>query len=57
MAGMGWKPSLALEPLAHHDADLARLKEQATMSPQERLDAGLAWIDFSRDLLGAANSG
>jgi len=57
MAVMGWKPKLSLEPVAEHDADTARLIEQQGMSPQERLDSGLAWIEFSRDVLGAANRG
>lgn len=57
MGAMGWRPRLSLEPAAQHDTDLARLKEQREMSEQERLDSGLAWIEFSRDLLGAANHG
>jgi transcriptional regulator with XRE-family HTH domain len=57
MATMGWKPTLELKPLAEPDADLARLREQQEMSVQERLDSGLAWIEFSRDLLGTASRG
>ena len=54
MAALGLIPDLSLAPIASHDADLARLAEQRRLMPQERLDDGLAWIEFSRDLLGTA---
>ncbi|HSI80874.1 MAG TPA: helix-turn-helix transcriptional regulator [Solirubrobacterales bacterium] len=57
LAGLGWRPVIELEPIAAHDAEPRRLYEQAGADPAARLEGGLNWIDFGRELLGAARDG
>jgi transcriptional regulator with XRE-family HTH domain len=54
LAGLGWQPVISLERLAEHDADPERLAADAEADPAERLERGLEWIDFTRELIGAA---
>lgn len=52
LAGLGWRPVLELEPIAVHDAEPRRLREQAGIDLGIRLEGGLNWIETANELLG-----
>ena len=56
LAGLGWKPTIGLEPIGDHEAEPRRLIEAARLTPQERLEDGLAWADFVRQLDAAGKA-
>lgn len=55
LAGLGWRPVIALEPLAQSDAELRRLYENQDLDPGERLERGLHWAELTRELAGSAS--
>jgi transcriptional regulator with XRE-family HTH domain len=50
MLALGYAPALELRPVAVHDAEPARLLEQARKSPQERFEEGVNWMRFLRSV-------
>jgi transcriptional regulator with XRE-family HTH domain len=57
LAGLGWLPVIALEPIAEHDAESYRVARDEDADPAERLERGLEWIDLTAELAGAASDG
>jgi transcriptional regulator with XRE-family HTH domain len=54
LAGLGWRPTVALEPLAEHDDEPRRLHEAAGDAPATRLERGLSLSRFAATLDEAA---
>jgi transcriptional regulator with XRE-family HTH domain len=54
LAGLGWRPVIALEPIAVHDEEPRRLHADRNGDPAVRLEGGLNWIEFVEELKGAA---
>jgi transcriptional regulator with XRE-family HTH domain len=50
MLAFGYAPRIELGPVAVHDAEPARLLEQARKSPQERFEEGINWMRFLRNI-------
>ena len=50
MRVLGYSPTVDLRPLAEPDAEPRRLLEQSRLSPQQRIDDGLNWLRFAREL-------
>ena len=50
LAGLGWRPSISLEPIAEHDAEPRRLYEAERVDPSTRLEGGLNLIEFASEL-------
>jgi transcriptional regulator with XRE-family HTH domain len=53
LAGLGWRPVIELAPIAVHDADPRRLREQADIDLGTRLEGGLNWIETANELLSS----
>ena len=54
LAGLGWRPVIELEPIAHHREEPRRLYADADTDPAVRLEGGLNWLEFAQELMGAA---
>ncbi len=55
LAGLGWRPVIELEPIATHEGEPQRLYADRDGDPAVRLEGGLNWIEFARELVGAVN--
>ena len=49
MAGLGWKPTLSLEPIAEHGLDAAELERMRSLTLEERLDIGIEMMRQARE--------
>lgn len=54
LAGMGWKPAIALEPIAEHDYEPRRLLAERGDDPSLRLESGMNLFEFGKEMFGAA---
>jgi transcriptional regulator with XRE-family HTH domain len=50
LGGLGWRAEIELKPIAEHDAEPRRLYLEAERSASERLEDGLNFTKFLRDL-------
>jgi transcriptional regulator with XRE-family HTH domain len=50
MRSLGYAPALSFERLAEPDADRRRILEESRKTPQERIDDGLNWLHFLRQV-------
>ena len=55
LAGLGWRPVIELEPIAVHDEEPRRLLADADTDPAVRLEGGLNWLEFARELAGTGS--
>ena len=56
LAGLGWRPRIELEPIEVHDEEPRRLYADIDGDPGVRLEGGLNWLEFGREMFGAARS-
>lgn len=54
LAGLGWRPLVKLEPIEVHAEEPRRPHTDADSDPAVRLEGGLNWIEFAKELYGAA---
>lgn len=54
LAGLGWRATIDVEPIAQHDAEPRRLHESERRTPGDRLADGISLSRFAARIAGAA---
>lgn len=55
LAGLGWRPVIALEPIEVHDEEPRRIFQAERTDPAIRLESALNLAQFAREYAGAAS--